>query len=517
MPNWRTALSTTLIFTCLAVSLPAQNITLSSNWGDLSVSGRFLGFDGSYFRVDTEHGEVTVPAKTVTCAGDCPVTKEFVANIVVSGAESLGTILFPALVEGFAAQNRLIFRTKTAAPGTREIELFETTGEKLVARFTLNLSSTEEGIADLLANETDFVLARREFNASELKLLSDAGFGNLDQPRYKHIIGREGFVPIVAPGNAAKGISTSEIVQLLNGQIDSWAGLGLGDTPITINVLTPGTDMGQSFFALIGEIPQSLPTSIVQHRSMTDLVKAVVDDPKAIGFAHLADSATAQVLDITGPCRFSVDASHTTLKTQDYPLTGGLYVYRPVRRLSAIALDFLSYLNGRSAQLIIRRAGFVDQIAERIPIQAQGRRFAQAISAAGSDVTLQELQRMSSTLSNKVRLTPTFRFEQGSNKLDAHSQINLAILIRHLEDGEFIGRRLNFVGFSDGDGPAETNGNISLRRAEAVRDQVLNGADATALERVTLNVDAFGEAMPMLCDDEALGRRTNRRVEVWLD
>jgi phosphate transport system substrate-binding protein len=29
-------------------------------------------------------------------------------------------------------------------------------------------------------------------------------------------------------------------------------------------------------------------------------------------------------------------------------------------------------------------------------------------------------------------------------------------------------------------------------------------------------VDAFGEAMPMACDDTAWGRQVNRRVEVWV-
>ena len=29
-------------------------------------------------------------------------------------------------------------------------------------------------------------------------------------------------------------------------------------------------------------------------------------------------------------------------------------------------------------------------------------------------------------------------------------------------------------------------------------------------------VESFGEALPIACDDTALGRRVNRRVEVWL-
>jgi phosphate transport system substrate-binding protein len=34
--------------------------------------------------------------------------------------------------------------------------------------------------------------------------------------------------------------------------------------------------------------------------------------------------------------------------------------------------------------------------------------------------------------------------------------------------------------------------------------------------RVRLDVDAFGEAMPMACDDSTWGAKANRRVEVWV-
>ena len=49
---------------------------------------------------------------------------------------------------------------------------------------------------------------------------------------------------------------------------------------------------------------------------------------------------------------------------------------------------------GPEAQLVVRRAGFVDQGAVPIPLDAQGQRFANAIAAAGDDMPLIELQRM---------------------------------------------------------------------------------------------------------------------------
>ena len=73
-----------------------------------------------------------------------------------------------------------------------------------------------------------------------------------------------------------------------------------------------------------------------------------------------------------------------------------------------------------------------------------------------------------------------------------------------------------FVGFSDGNGAARANRNIALRRSEAVLRAVSAAAVTANLERVDLGVDAFGEALPMACDDSAWGRQANRRVEVWV-
>jgi phosphate transport system substrate-binding protein len=45
---------------------------------------------------------------------------------------------------------------------------------------------------------------------------------------------------------------------------------------------------------------------------------------------------------------------------------------------------------------------------------------------------------------------------------------------------------------------------------------VKTAAVTANLDRVDIGVDAFGEALPMACDDTAWGRQANRRVEVWV-
>ena len=174
-------------------------------------------------------------------------------------------------------------------------------------------------------------------------------------------------------------------------------------------------------------------------------------------------------------------------------------------------------LRTASAGRVIQRIGLVDQEIEEIPFSVQGTRLANAIAQAGPEVGLSELQRMVALMDGMRRLTLTYRFKGGSTALDAPSRSNVALLADALEAGAFDGRRLTFVGFSDGQGAAALNLRLAARRADAVRRAVLDAAETFDPERVVIEAEAFGEALPMACDDTDWGRRINRRVEVWVE
>jgi len=148
--------------------------------------------------------------------------------------------------------------------------------------------------------------------------------------------------------------------------------------------------------------------------------------------------------------------------------------------------------------------------------RSQGDRLANAIRAAGEEVPLEELQRLITLLEPMQRLTTSFRFEAGSTRPDAQSRANISQLARALEAGRYDGRRLVFVGFSDGDGAAGGNQRIAMKRARVVRNSVLELAETAIPDRALIEIAAFGEVLPMACDDSDWGRQVNRRVEVWV-
>lgn len=252
-----------------------------------------------------------------------------------------------------------------------------------------------------------------------------------------------------------------------------------------------------------------------RHADNDSLSDAVARDPAGLGVTTFSHVDNARALSFRGACGFETRATPIALKTEDYPLTTPLFLYVGEERLPLLAREFLAFARSAAAGAVIRRAGFVDLGIEDIPLSAQGDRLANAISVAGDETGLAEIQRMVARLRDYTRLSITFRFRDGTALLDAQSAANVDQLADALEAGRFDGEELLFVGFSDGSGTAEANLNLARRRAEAVREAVLDAAPFADRSRITLRTDAFGEASPVACDESNWGRQVNRRVEVW--
>lgn len=506
------------LFSFSPLSALAQDVTLTSRDAAVEISGTLMGFDGEFYRVQTEYGELTVDGSGVSCVGPgCPNLQDFVAEVEMSGAATMGAVLMPALIEAYA-QRAGYTVTREDRDATRfALMLTRRDTGKLAARFGFRASNTDEGFADLLADEADVVMALREIRPEERKLAREVGMGDLTGQNRSRVLSLDAVVPMVAPGNPIKAISPLILAQVFAGKITNWKDLGGPDAPITLHLPNASTGLSQAIEdQVMAPADLTLSPDALRHALPEEIAAAVAVDTLAIGISSYAERRANKVLTLGGTCGFSLDASRRTIKTEDYPLTAPMFLYFPARRLPKVAREFLAFTRGPGAQNVIRRAGFVDQTPEEIAIEDQGNRFTNAITVAGPEVPLEEIQRMTATLSPMARLTTSFRFETGSIRLDAQSRSNVQQLARALEQGQYDARRLLFVGFSDGEGAAKPNRDIALRRAEAVMRAVTAAAITANLDRVDLGADAFGEAMPMACDDTSWGRQVNRRVEVWV-
>lgn len=518
MTPMRAASLAALIFCMLSAPGLAEDVTLTSRDGAVRISGDLLSYDGEFYRVDSIYGVLTVDGSGVHCAGPgCPDIGSFVAEFTISGARTMGEVLLPALVEAFAARHGYTVSRHLTDDAHFTYTLTEAGSGAVAARIGFNVTSTAEGFADLLANEADLVLSTRPATEQERRLAREAGMGDLRDPRRIRIVALDAMVPVVAEENPLREASLETLARLFSGAVRSWADLGGPDAPVVLHLRDDQSGLAQGVEArLLAPAGLSLAENVIRHRSNADLADAVARDPLAIGVASFSETGNAAPVAIRGSCGMVSAPGIAAIKTEDYPLTMPLIIYVPARRMPVLTREFLAYVRSPAAQPVVDRAGFVDLRIQGIPVAAQGIRLANAIRSAGEETRLADLQRLVRRIDGAERLSLSFRFEPGGAVLDAQSQSNIEILARQLEAGSYDGRRLYFVGFTDAEGPAGANLALARRRAETVREAVLNAAQTADKSRFKTHVDAFGEAMPMACDDSEWGRQVNRRVEVWL-
>lgn len=461
--------------------LIAQDVSIVSQQGALSVEGRFIGYDGTYLQLETTYGPLSLLYENVECVGAaCPLKTGYVPRFRLAGAEKMTRTLLPALLQSFARARKWTLSTIDAEAGAFELVLSQSDGTK-VAVFDFRPTTTEEGFADLIAHEADLVLAGRGARADEVERAREVGIGNLNHPRQRQIVGLDPII-FVAPGS---------------------------DAPVPLFEIS-------TLHAMSEDLAQSLSNvDMILHQNRADFDAALLSG-NAIGVMSLSDRFGERPVPLVDSCGFLSLPDTAGFKTLDYPFANPIYIYGPERRQHGVLRDFLAWIETDAAQRVVRRSGFVDQDVSAIPLGRQGLRLSNAIRAAGTDVPLGELQRMLRVLDGRTRMTQSYRFEEGSTRLDALSLSSLRRLADDVKSGDYANRDIMFVGFTDSRGAAAANRDLSSARAEEVKRAFLQLFPESLPQAVTVQSAAFGEALPVACDDTALGRNTNRRVELWV-
>nr|WP_321506785.1 phosphate ABC transporter substrate-binding/OmpA family protein [uncultured Celeribacter sp.] len=483
----------------------------------IAISGTLLSFDGQFYRVDTEFGVLTVDSSGVRCEGPgCPDLEGYFAQIRISGDPAGTEALLPALITAFALRNGYQVEEEAQADGAmRVMSLIEPEDQTVVGEFLISETSNGEGFADLMGEAADMALSLRPVTEEERGLAVMAGVGDLFDPHRARVIALDALVPVVSRSNLVNALSLLDLTQIYTGQTSNWSALGGADAPIVAHVVRDDLVIGSRVRQML--LPAGAAETVVVHDDYAALVAAVEQDPYAVGLARLSSGGAVKPLGLTGGCGFEAAATAIDIKSEDYPMTRPVFLYTPARRLPTLAREFLRYVVSPEAQLVVARTPFADQGVEEVSFRGQGQRFANAIRHAGDEISLSDLQQVTSVLQGARRLTLGFRFEGGSVRLDAQSRSNVRLLAELLEAGVYDGKRLSFVGFSDAEGTASVNQALSKRRANAVLIAVQRSmGEAFQADRLTFATEGFGEAMPLACNDVDWGRLLNRRVELWV-
>ena len=516
----RMAAALAAVFLMPSAGADAGEVTLTSLDGDITLSGELLSFDGDFYRIASDYGILTVDADRVDCAGrECPVGGEFVARLMISGAAVATERLIPDLIEGFATDQGYGW-VRQDEDATHVLYVLTAIGrEAPVAEIRVRRTTSAEGFADLVAEQADIAVSFREPYAEELALAGEVGLGDLSEPGRARVAALDALVPVVGRTSELSALTLDELAGILSGDITTWPDAYESETSVSAHLIDPATAVNRAVQERI-LAPRQLGfgTDLTWHRDRDALFVALDRDPYAIGLMPLSSvRGGARPLPIRGSCGVEVAPAPKAVKAEDYPLTQPHYLFVPRRRLPKVARAFLSYAAGPEGQMAIRGAGFVDQDIDATPIDAQGQRLARAILGTGEgEVSARDLRGMLRVMAGTARLTPTFRFEDGSAALDAPSLASVAVVVAAVRRGDYHGRTLVVAGFGDGQGAASANLKLSRERAEAVQDAILGALPPEYRRQVRIEADGFGEALPLACDEDDWGRRVNRRVELWL-
>jgi phosphate transport system substrate-binding protein len=473
--------------------LAAEPVRLTSADGGLVIEGTLLSRDGEFFRVETEFGAVTIDAGYMRCSGaGCPDPADLVAKATVGGPPDMVHRLFPALLEVFADERGLMAHRIFVDDTAVDWELRERETDRLIAVFDASVIETDSMDARLAAGSLTLGLSLAETGGA-----------------YRQdVIALDALVPAVAPDNPRAMVTHAQLLALLSGEIESWARFWDTDEPVSLH-LPEGWEGAKARLGL-GRLADGAET----YEDLSALADAVAAEPGALGLVPYSALGNAVPLVISGACGLATPATRDTIRAEDYPATQPLFLQRIGADHPKVVRDFIAFSRSAAAQPVIRAAGFVDQAIGRISFERQGGRIANAVLLAGDDPeSVAEVRDMIAALLDGERLTLTFRFRDASSQLDPQSESNVQRLADAIARGEFDGHDIVFVGFSDGVGEKAGNLRLSERRARSVRRAV-----ASRLSDQTIDLDAmaFGELMPMACDDTPWGGQVNRRVEVWI-
>jgi phosphate transport system substrate-binding protein len=470
----------------------AQDVTLTAREGGLRLEGTLQSFDGEFYRIASTYGMLTVDGQGVICTGPgCPDLTAPKAVIRIVGAPDAGTALIPPLFRSFARERGLIYQPVFGGTGYAAIMADPETG-KTLAEISFSPAAPDAATAAVVAGEADLTVAA----------FAAEGLG-------KQALAMDALVTIVARDNPTPSIATRDLVGVLAGEITNWQDVGGPDMPIVLHALEADLDVQRALEARLGREVKAT----VRHGDLASMAAAVAKDPYALAITGQAARGAAKGLPLNDSCGYALVPSPLAVKANDYPLSLPIYLLTPQRRLPLLTREFLEFLTTPAAQTTIAAAGYVDRGVERVVMTDAGR-LDTAIKGAGEETTVADLQSLVQAMTGVDRLSFTFRFDD-SGGMDANSQQNLKDLTQLLLAGQYADETLVLAGFSDGQGAAAENVTLSAERAEAVLGALREAAPDLADGALPI-VQGYGEVLPLACDETALGRQINRRVEVWV-
>lgn len=433
----------------------------------------------------------------------------------IHGSNTVGATLMPALLTAFAhSRNHEIVRV----PGenSEEETIYVVSGDGPV--FTVDLERYGSGTSakGLLSGLASIGMSSRPIKDKEAAPLADRFGLDMRDPASEHVVALDGIAIVVSPSNPLTQISQEQIARVFAGDIRDWSELGLAPGPIAVHARDDVSGTYDTFNSLaLKPFGVKLRSDAARYASNEKLAKTVAADPLSIGFTPLAFADLAKAVPIALSCGMVIGPDKFSVKAEEYPLGRRLFLYTRGEPKDPIPKALIAFALSDDAQAAVDSVGFVDQSIQLQGADAYLNHLDGAMAGVTNRAEIDELRRYLSITRGARRLSTTLRFSHGGARLDGKAVIDAGRLARWLQLPENAGRTVKLMGFADSVGGYQANLSLSRQRAEAalraLRAQLPDGFDESRV-----SVDAFSTLAPVACNDTAVGRSANRRVEVWV-
>jgi phosphate transport system substrate-binding protein len=497
----------------------AQDVTLTSTDGTMTLSGELMGVESDNYIIRTALGDLRVATSTMICEGAaCPSFDNVSADIKIEGSEADGLGMMPLLMSGFAASLDADAEITNPSAGETLVNMIGDGGfGDEIGSFLVSASGDDDAFAALLDGTANIGMSSRRITIDEARALRAAGSGSMVSPNQERIIAVDSMVVVAHSSNPVDQLTTEQLQAIFSGQITNWSQVGGADRPITVVAQPQDSAATQYFMEFLYD--EERPDFAAQAIAADDqtMSNVMFHDKNAIGYLGYAFQRGAKPMSLVNECGLATTPDAFSAKTEEYTLSRRMYLYNRSDNLDPKSQDFLDFAISASADGVIGKSGFIDLGIVRRGQGADDPRH----SALMSDLSAYDVASEGELISEMLekmdgydRLSTTFRFRTGSSSIDERGRLDLARLIEYLEDAPE-GTEITLVGFTDDVGAFEGNRQLAIQRAGAIVDEIRDTA-AGRLDNVAMKTAGFGEIAPSACNVSERGRGINRRVEVWI-
>jgi phosphate transport system substrate-binding protein len=401
----------------------------------------------------------------------------------IAGSNTIGEVLMPTLIKGYASRNDFKLDGENCN-GSFLLQKKQLVSRTVTIRCEAKGSAT--GIPALLRKEADIAMLSRRMTDDEQADMAAAGFPRMTYIPHETVLALDGIRIIVSPQNKVSALSASQIARIFSGEITDWSRVGGEPGPIHVYVRDSGSGTRETFEHLVMEPngKQIMARPQQMFESSGELSASVQHDPQGIGFVGFAYPGGSKSLGIREPCGIRHEPSPFTVKTEDYPLSRRLFLYRS-QLTSLHSQELVSYAISEEAQPLIEKAGYVNQLIDAWELATTQDRIADYVAEPTQepelDIDRRALSRLAEDVKGASRLSISFHFRFASFDLDTKALDDVLRLGRYLQRRSSERVTMLLLGFADAVGSFEANRMLAERRALAVRDALRRtGATSTS-------------------------------------